>query len=196
MYFGCDGRHSHGDNASTAAAQRQWDSTFHETRSSNKAALGTSYSKGIQFHADLVPYDSQIFISTSQTICWTAALAEVATILAAVNPQLPISHKILAKVVFSGNADNIRPSPLFFFGTFLAGLGGYIRYSCYRALGKFFTFEMSIRKGHQLITNGPYRVVRHPAYTGIIFSVTGLICWHGSPVRIVDMCFFFLHTLF
>ena len=92
--------------------------------------------------------------------------------------------------MFSGNADDIRPSPLFFFGTFLAGLGGYIRYSCYRALGRFFTFEMSIHKGHQLITNGPYRVVRHPAYTGIIFWVTGLICWHGSPVRIVDMWFF------
>ena len=120
-----------------------------------------------------------------QTICWTAALTEVAVILATRNPKLPISQKIIAKLVFSGSADGIRPTPLFFLGIFMASVGGYIRYSCYRTLGKLFTFEMSIRDEHRLITHGPYRVVRHPAYTGVILTIIGIICWHSSSVRIV-----------
>ena len=112
-------------------------------------------------------------------------MAEVAVILAARNPELPIFKNIMANLVFSASADSIKPTPLFFLGTFMAGLGGYIRYSCYRALGKLFTFEMSIRNGHQLITDGPYSVVRHPAYTGVILTMIGIICWHSSPVRVI-----------
>ncbi|KAF8813932.1 hypothetical protein BYT27DRAFT_7083451 [Phlegmacium glaucopus] len=115
-----------------------------------------------------------------KTLCYAAALAETAVILAARNAELPISQKIIANLVFSGSANNIRPTPLFFLGTFMTGLGGYIRYTCYRALGRLFTFEMSIRNNHQLITDGPYSVVRHPAYTGAILTVAGIICCHTS----------------
>ena len=66
----------------------------------------------------------------------------------------------------------------------MASLSGYIRYSCYRTLGKLFTFEMNIRDGHRLITNGPHPVVRHPAYTGVILTMIGIIYWHSSSVRI------------
>ncbi len=33
-------------------------------------------------------------------------------------------------------------------------------------LGVQFSYTVQIRTGHQLITRGPYRFVRHPAYTG------------------------------
>ena len=52
--------------------------------------------------------------------------------------------------------------------------GGLIRRSCHRALGRFFTWEMSIYNGHRLITTGPYRVVRHPSYTGLALLVVGI----------------------
>lgn len=134
-------------------------------------------------------------------ICWTAGLAEGAVILAARNPGFSVSQKIIANLVISGSADNIRPTPLFFLGTFMTGLGGYIRYICYRALGRLFTFEMSIRNGHQLVTNGPYSIVRHPAYIGVILTMTGITCCHSSPVRLclvnllsilITFAFFFL----
>src|SRR6185437_16196584 len=46
--------------------------------------------------------------------------------------------------------------------------GGVMRGVCHRHLGKFFTWEQSIYKDHQLITSGPYSYVRHPAYSGLI----------------------------
>lgn len=120
----------------------------------------------------------------SQMICWTIALCEVAAIFAARNPSHPISQQILAHLVFSGSADNIRPTYLFFLGAFMISLGGYLRFICFRALGRLFTFEMSIRDEHELITDGPYSIVRHPSYTGAVLTLIGIICWHSSPVRI------------
>jgi len=58
---------------------------------------------------------------------------------------------------------------------------GLIRLQCYRALGRFFTFEVSIRKGHELVTTGPYGIVRHPSYTGILFLYIGIILHFSSP---------------
>ena len=47
------------------------------------------------------------------------------------------------------------PAP-FILGVCLLGVGTLIRVSCYRALGRFFTFELSIKTEHTLITEGPY----------------------------------------
>lgn len=44
-------------------------------------------------------------------------------------------------------------------------------------MGSFFTFNITIKDKHRLITNGPYAFVRHPGYTGnlIITLATPLI---------------------
>ncbi|KAF8070231.1 hypothetical protein FPV67DRAFT_1448046 [Lyophyllum atratum] len=65
-------------------------------------------------------------------------------------------------------------------GTLLTGLGGIIRYRCYRELGQFFTFEMSIRKDHRLVTSGPYSIVRHPGYSGVVLCIVGIVIWHAG----------------
>lgn len=44
----------------------------------------------------------------------------------------------------------------------------------------FFTFEVSIQKGHKLITTGPYSAVRHPSYAGMSAIYIGMFCWYGS----------------
>ena len=57
---------------------------------------------------------------------------------------------------------------------------GLLRRQCYRALGRSFTFEISIRKGHQLVTTGPYSVVRHPSYTAGLLMTVGMMLWFTS----------------
>lgn len=66
----------------------------------------------------------------------------------------------------------------------MSAFGGYIRWSCYRTLGRFFTFEMSICNDHKLVTDGPYAWVRHPGYTGVLLTFIGQAIWLGTKVWI------------
>lgn len=44
---------------------------------------------------------------------------------------------------------------------------------CFKSLGHLFTFEITIRPKHELITHGPYAYVRHPSYTGVYLTLIG-----------------------
>jgi protein-S-isoprenylcysteine O-methyltransferase Ste14 len=48
------------------------------------------------------------------------------------------------------------------------------RIEAIRAQGKQFSLAVAVQEGHKLATHGPYRLVRHPAYTGVIGMVLGL----------------------
>ncbi len=115
-------------------------------------------------------------------ICWLGAIAESTVIVAGSVPENDLSRSVLSALVVTGSADQIRITPLFLLGILLTTLGGYIRYRCYQELGRLFTFEMSIREGHELIRTGPYTVVRHPGYSGVICAILGIVLWHASSV--------------
>ena len=53
----------------------------------------------------------------------------------------------------------------------LSGLG--LRYWAVVTLGKFFSTHVQIIKQHQLIMLGPYRRLRHPAYSGLLLALAG-----------------------
>ena len=62
-------------------------------------------------------------------------------------------------------------------GLVLMVSGAWIRMMTYRHLGRFFRFEASIQKDHELIVSGPYAVVRHPSYTGLMLVFIGWFPW-------------------
>ena len=75
----------------------------------------------------------------------------------------------------------MRLTAPFLVGAALCAVGGALRLLCYRALGRHFTFELSLRKDHKLVTDGPYAVVRHPSYTALIMVTVGtLLCLTGQ----------------
>ncbi|KAL6303659.1 hypothetical protein BKA93DRAFT_330513 [Sparassis latifolia] len=63
----------------------------------------------------------------------------------------------------------------------LIGMGGLVRWWCYRTLGRFFTYELSVKDEHRLVTAGPYSIVRHPSYTGGIMQMIGAVLWSLDP---------------
>jgi len=102
-------------------------------------------------------------------------LCETILIISYHNQDAPLSQLALSTFSrpLSTGARGISVTPIFLIGSLLAIAGAQLRLACYRALGRLFTFEMSVRSGHKLITDGPYAYVRHPAYSGLVLTMLG-----------------------
>jgi protein-S-isoprenylcysteine O-methyltransferase len=55
---------------------------------------------------------------------------------------------------------------------FAAGLA--LRAWAVHELGRFFKFTVVIQPDHQVVDSGPYRLIRHPSYTGLLMAELGL----------------------
>jgi protein-S-isoprenylcysteine O-methyltransferase Ste14 len=58
-------------------------------------------------------------------------------------------------------------------GIFVCVLGFAIAVWARLHLGRNWGVPMSLRQGHELVTTGPYKFVRHPIYTGILLAMLG-----------------------
>src|SRR6266404_4891116 len=59
-------------------------------------------------------------------------------------------------------------------GVVLFAVGLLLRWWAIITLGRFFTVDVTIEKDHELVERGPFRVVRHPSYTGVLLAFVGL----------------------
>jgi protein-S-isoprenylcysteine O-methyltransferase Ste14 len=64
--------------------------------------------------------------------------------------------------------------PLFGLGLVLMAAGIAIRWWAIIVLGRFFTPDVRVQSDQTVVDWGPYRWVRHPAYTGLIMFFVGL----------------------
>jgi len=95
---------------------------------------------------------------------------------------------IAAAIAFRYLNWTIAPGAVQYIGLLLipAGLG--VREWAVIKLGRFFSRTVQIEPGHQLITDGPYRWIRHPAYTGMVLIYLGIALavgtWLGGVVTL------------
>jgi protein-S-isoprenylcysteine O-methyltransferase Ste14 len=72
-------------------------------------------------------------------------------------------------------------------GLALFGIAYWLRIESIRAQGPQFSCAVAIQEQHRLTTNGPYRWMRHPAYTGVIGIIAGLSLVFGNLVAAAIM---------
>ena len=68
----------------------------------------------------------------------------------------------------------ILPDWVFYLGTVMMLLGIFVREWAVVTLRRYFSYSVRVREDHKVAQNGPYRVVRHPAYTGTMLTIIGL----------------------
>ena len=59
-------------------------------------------------------------------------------------------------------------------------IGAVIRVFSRLWMRRQFTYFISIRQDHKLVTNGPYSIVRHPGYTGFFLWYIGDAMYYGN----------------
>ena len=79
-----------------------------------------------------------------------------------------------------GHSGAVR-MPLFWIGLLLMAAGMILRFWSIRVLADFFTVDVAIREGHELVRRGPYRLLRHPSYTGALMTFLGFGLALGNP---------------
>jgi len=113
-----------------------------------------------------------------QLVNWASSICEVAVIAATQFPS-ELSDRILSTLVFgpSSGAYRLNITPTWLVGVSLIYFGGLTRIACHNTLGRYFTWNLAVRDDHKLITSGPYSIVRHPAYTGmILIGIGNMLC--------------------
>ena len=75
---------------------------------------------------------------------------------------------LLAQFIIRSNA-----KMLFLLGIVLIWAGILFRFWAVQKLGMFFRSKVEIQEEHRLVTNGPYRYLRNPSYTGTLITLLG-----------------------
>ena len=89
--------------------------------------------------------------------------------------------------------ESIWQSPNMFhiigFSIFLVGVS--FRLWAIRTLGRYYSHVVREVDGHKIIDSGPYRYIRHPAYSGMITANLGVVIYFFNlPTLIIFLCLF------
>ena len=146
--------------------------SFHAgTTNPNRSSIGdyvVDEGFGASFGVYLVPKFIKILIWSS-TLYQALYLYFQASSSALISTLFPQISTVINCMPFT---------PISVVGYLFMIIGGMGRVWCFRTLGAFFTFEITIRNSHKLIKTGPYAYVRHPSYTFVFIMATGLFLVH------------------
>jgi protein-S-isoprenylcysteine O-methyltransferase Ste14 len=70
-------------------------------------------------------------------------------------------------------------------GLALVGAGGWLRQRAAAALGPQFTVHLRVEPDHRLVQTGPYRIIRHPNYAGLLLVAFGTAIAFSSPLATI-----------
>jgi protein-S-isoprenylcysteine O-methyltransferase Ste14 len=89
--------------------------------------------------------------------------------------------------IWTFDGDTVR-----YLGLILFFAGSILRLAAVFELGHRFSGLVAIQPGHQLETDGLYRHVRHPSYSGLLVSMIGWALIFRSSVGLISNIFLFL----
>jgi len=101
---------------------------------------------------------------------WVRFLVEQCIVLVVFGVLLGLllAFKVQVFAITSGNVF------LFWLGLLLIYAGMALRFYAIAVLGAFFTTTVAIAPEQPVIEAGPYRIIRHPSYTGFLITLLGL----------------------
>jgi protein-S-isoprenylcysteine O-methyltransferase Ste14 len=72
-----------------------------------------------------------------------------------------------------------------YLGIAIYTIGIVLRYSGAIYLGEYFTRDVQVSKDLELVSDGPYRILRHPLYLGLFLLSVGVPMFFRNPVALI-----------
>ncbi|HEX4212872.1 MAG TPA: isoprenylcysteine carboxylmethyltransferase family protein [Candidatus Dormibacteraeota bacterium] len=92
-----------------------------------------------------------------------------------------------AKDYFPQAAIPGSPVITFELGFLIAWTGIIFRLVSIHTLGRFFRMVVQVQEGHEVVRSGPYRILRHPSYAGLLLAMVGLGLTHHNFVSLAAL---------
>ena len=89
-------------------------------------------------------------------------------------------------------SERVFPKSLegFFLGLVLTTLGIAFTIWARVVIASNWSANVTIKEGHELVTSGPYRLVRHPIYTGLLLALAGTAIAFGTLGALLSLPLF------
>lgn len=81
-------------------------------------------------------------------------------------------------------ASSNRTEPRLAIALAVLAAGVALRVWAVRTLGAAFRVVVSISEDQRLVTGGPYRILRHPSYTGLLLALLGIGLANGTVISV------------
>ena len=108
--------------------------------------------------------------------------------LMATNVATIAAFGVALAATLTGIAPLPGPAPLWLaLGFALTACGITLRVWSIRTLGRFFVRVVQVDDGHQLVRSGPYAVLRHPSYAGVLLAYAGLGISMGNAISTASL---------
>ena len=87
---------------------------------------------------------------------------------------LTVGGSLIIALYFGYGEFGPLPDWVFYPGIFLMLLGVAVRQWAIAVLGRFFSLNVQVVEDHRVVDKGPYRLIRHPSYTGLLITFIGI----------------------
>jgi protein-S-isoprenylcysteine O-methyltransferase Ste14 len=103
--------------------------------------------------------------------------------------RVSLYASVLVAILLVLKRTAMLPDGSFYPGIALMAIGMLVRLWAVLVLGRFFTLTIGVQKDQKLVDRGPYRLIRHPSYLGLLLIAVGigmaLKSWGGTVAIIV-----------
>jgi protein-S-isoprenylcysteine O-methyltransferase Ste14 len=106
-----------------------------------------------------------------------------------------LSHSLTILSALWFNPIWVKPGIYHLMGFIIFILGIFFRSWAIRTLGKYYSHIVRKIAGHKIINTGPYKFLRHPAYSGMITAHIGIMIFYFNYITFLIFLFLLIPSI-